>query len=237
MNTNAFNGDEFSGGPSDPYGTVTTETNEYSLFGSGSSGSSTTITGAPIGGPTCFFAVPGGLPCGSPLATDLFFQTYRAEITSLVHTGANTLVVGGMNFVAADGFGNDGIGVIAVSDDGSGSTLGLVDGQDLAFCETGFEPGVDATCPRFLNPLDRTVAQTFTFPPSSTLRTATLSTLASSVEGPASGFGPQRPNQLKLLFSSPQGPLALYVDNPWPARPGRTRRRRRAGAVRRTRRR
>jgi hypothetical protein len=173
-------------------------------------GPATPVTGTSIGGPTCFFALGGVSPCPGNLPTNLVFQTFRADITSSVHTGANSLVVGGMGFApAADGFGNDGVGVIAVSDNGSGSTVGLVDGQDLAFCESGNQ----GSCGRFLSPLDATVPQTFTFPSSASDRTGTLSTLASSVKGPASGGSPLRPNQLVLTFAP--GGQTQTLQNPW----------------------
>lgn len=150
------------------------------------------IQGTSIGGPTLFFTSG---------EHDFRFQAYAADITGLglVAPGSNTLTVSGLDFVSGRG-GNDGAGVIVVFDDGSPSaTIGIRDGLDLAFF--GFAP-----------PLDTTVPQTFTFPAAPIERTATLATLAGSVAGPASGFGPVRPNRLRITLDVGG---TFDIINPW----------------------
>jgi hypothetical protein len=61
---NQFNNDSFSDGPSPTYGATLTDSNQWSLSASGTTGSgSTTVTGISIGGPQCFFALGGVSPC------------------------------------------------------------------------------------------------------------------------------------------------------------------------------
>jgi hypothetical protein len=94
--------------------------------------------------------------------------------------------------------------VLVVYDEGGpAASIGVRDGLDLAFA--GFAP-----------PLDATVPQTFTFPASTSDRTATLATLAGTVLGPDAP-GP-RANQLSITFSPVGEPVVL--DNPWQSNQG-----------------
>lgn len=108
-----------------------------------------------IGGPTFFFT-EGGLPVHS--------STYRADITGLVSSGANALLVGGLDFDHL----NDGAGVMAIFDDGTSADIEVRDGNDLAFVG-------------FASPLDTTVAQTFNFAAAGVDRVADLTMFFSSV--------------------------------------------------------
>jgi hypothetical protein len=115
----------------------------------------TDVTGTLIGGPTLFFA-------------NIYSSSYRADITALglVGPGANSVSVGGLDFVYNNGAG---IVVIYSSPSEPEATIGLVDGNDLAFRDFG-------------PTLNTTVPQTFVFPASSSARTVPLTLLASSVE-------------------------------------------------------
>lgn len=87
-------------------------------------------------------------------------MTYRADITNdvTISPGMNTLKVGGLDF----GYRNDGAGIVVIIDDGSGtSDIQLRDGNDWAYIKSD---GV----------LKVTVAQTFSFAPESSDRTAEL---------------------------------------------------------------
>jgi len=111
------------------------------------------ITGTLLGGPTLFFS-------------DSYTSTYRADITSMVSQGSNTLNIADMDFDR-----NNGVGVFVIYDDGTDkSEIGLVDGNDCAYWD-------------FAPTLDTTVPQTFTFDAASSDRTAQLVTFASSVGG------------------------------------------------------
>ena len=115
---------------------------------------------------------------------DRYSYTYRADITNLnlVSPGANSLTITEMFFVGV----NNGAGVMVIIDDGSGeAVLELRDGDDIAFRD-------------FAPPADTTVPQTFTFPAASFDRTATISNFFGSVTGPASRFGPIRPNTIRV---------------------------------------
>jgi hypothetical protein len=163
----------------------------------------TAVSGTLIGGPTTFF-------------NSMIWTTFRADITGLglVTPGANTLTISGLDYVASDGFGNDGAGVPVVYDDGStAATIGLRDGQDLAFDPDAccLHPVTELTTPE----LRQTAAQTFGFAPSPVSRTANLATLAASVEGPASGHGSIRPHRLEITFGLPGGAGDTVVLNPW----------------------
>ncbi len=202
--TNVFNTDSFGNGPDDPFGSVSTSTAEYTISASLDSAGTSNVTGTLIGGPTLFFTS----------GVDFHFATYRADITNLglVASGSNTLTVSGLNFVGRDGFGNDGASVLVTYDDGSGSTLvGIRDGQDLAFY-----PGITLSPPTDLSASQRqTEPQTFTFAPSGTARTANIAALAASVEGPASGHGPLRPNRIKVTFGLPGNAGDTELMNPF----------------------
>ncbi len=92
-------------------------------------------------------------------------QAYRADITALglVTDGANSLSLDGMSFSA----NNDSAGIIVIYDDATmNQKIQILDGHDFA---------ADPTI--FIDPLDRTMAQTFTFNPLAFLRPATLDLL------------------------------------------------------------
>jgi hypothetical protein len=150
-----------------------------------------------IGGPTRFFDFPG--------VSGTYYSTYRSDITSLGswHAGANTIVVSGLDFPGCGCYGsppgiesgNDGAGALAVYDTGSGATINVRDGLDLAFQS-------------FVSPLDTTVPQTFTYPGSATARTGTLVNLVDSVE--STDPSTPRPNVLRVSFDG--GPATDYVN-------------------------
>ncbi|MBT8110567.1 MAG: hypothetical protein KJO27_07555 [Gammaproteobacteria bacterium] len=101
---------------------------------------------------------------------------YRADITGLglVSSGPNGLSISGLNF---DYLGvNNGAGIVVIYDDGSPAVIDLRDGHDHAY------QGQPA-------PLDATVAQTFSFAPSSVDRFAQIDMFYSSVRGTLSGGG------------------------------------------------
>jgi hypothetical protein len=137
-----------------------------------------TVTGTLIGGPTYFY-------------TNAYTTTYRADITGLgvVTTGANSIQVGGMDYVK-----NNGVGVVVIYDDGSTpSQIGIKDGSDCAYY-------------LFAPPLDTTVPQTFTFNAATVARQATLAILASSVEG-------NRPNVIRLTVGAVVSDLVDPLDD------------------------
>lgn len=120
------------------------------------------VTGKLIGGPTLFFR-------------DVKSSTYRSDITglNLVKPGSNSIEIKGLSF----GYRNNGAGIIVIFENGISSDIQLRDGNDLAYYE-------------FAPPLDTTVAQTFTFDPMTTDRTATLSMFFSSIQPENSEFRP-----------------------------------------------
>ncbi|MFN2557139.1 MAG: hypothetical protein ABR592_09770 [Nitriliruptorales bacterium] len=112
------------------------------------------VQGELIGGPTRFFA-------------DAHSSSFRADITDLGLVGAGTtpLSVEGLTFTRR----NNGVGVIVIyQEEGRSSEIILRDGNDLAFV-------------RFPGPLKTTVPQRYTFPASTTTRTATFAAMAGSV--------------------------------------------------------
>lgn len=141
----------------------------------------TSVTGTLIGGPAFFF---GGA----------YSSVYRADITSLglVGSGLNTLTV------TTPGYTNvsNGAGLLVVYDDGSPLVpIGVRDGVDLAFVN-------------FPDPRQGTIAQTFTFPPSSSNRVANLAMFFGSVAGNTSGFGALRPNRIDITVAGVTTALA-----------------------------
>lgn len=127
------------------------------------------ITGSLIGGQTFFF---GGA----------YSSAFRADITSLVNSGANSFQVSGCDFTEVC----NGAGVMVIYDDGSSTAeIELRDGLDLAFFG-------------FPEPRKSTVPQTFSFAPSSSDRLATLDMFFSSVSGSVSGGGPIRPSEINI---------------------------------------
>ncbi len=155
------------------------------------------VAGKKIGGNTKFYEQDAGAVHGREM-----YVTYRADITSLnlVTAGSNTLMINDLQFESNFPFGfpfvygNDGAGVVVIYDDGTlPATIGVHDGLDLAYY-------------RFTSPLETTVPQTFTFPASTSPRTATLATLAGSVAA-------SHPNQLSMTFAP--GGTPVVIDNPW----------------------
>jgi len=112
---------------------------------------------------------------------------FRADITSLglVSPGSNMLAVEGLDF------GNEsvesGAGVLVIVDDGTTSTLGILDGSDYAYIKC-FD--ADANC--FV-----TVKRMFTFPAASSARDGDLTMFFASVAGTASGGG-FRPSTVRV---------------------------------------
>lgn len=114
----------------------------------------TPVTGTPIGGPTNFFSV-------------VYFQAYRADITSLglVGPGENVIEVADID----SSFRSTGAGVLVIYDDGTPSDLQLVDGLDLTYWR--FEP-----------PLGEAIPVTFAFEPADVARTAQIPMFVGSAE-------------------------------------------------------
>ncbi len=134
------------------------------------------VNGVLIGGPNYFFSNDNG-------TIPIYSSTYRANLTSLgiVNAGANALAVEDLGF----DFANNGAGLIVIYSDGDlpAAELQLVDGNDLAY--------------RFFpSPRDAMEVQTFTFVPSTSERTASISMFFSSVRGLLSTGGLIRPNQV-----------------------------------------
>ena len=205
---NHFNVDAFANGPSNPYGAATVESAGYTISATYET-PGIPVTGQLIGGPKLFFTS----------GVDFRFATYRADITALglVAGGANTLTVSGLGFIGRDGFGNDGAGVLVNYQDAPGSsTIGIKDGQDLAF-----DPAVFLPEPTEVTAAERqTALQTFTFAASPMPRVAQLALIAASVEGDASGFGPFRPNRVEVKFGLTGGTGDVTLMNPFSSTSG-----------------
>ena len=148
-------------------------------------GSSTSVVGALIGGPT------------EVVADVLFASTYRADITSLglVTKGSNTLTLSDLSFNLA----NNGAGIIVIFDDGtSPGGIQIKDGSDFAYHALPF-------------PLNETVEQSFSFSSSTTDRTALLNLFFASVAGTASGGG-FRPTSIEVTTNGPNGATTIFSD-------------------------
>ncbi|MGE3165720.1 MAG: SdrD B-like domain-containing protein, partial [Planctomycetota bacterium] len=150
------------------------------------------VSGTLIGGPTQFF--------GSNIS-----YTYRADITSLnlIGPGVNNVTVQGKDFNRA----NNGASILAVINEGGrNSVIDVRDGQDLAFIN-------------FAPPLNTTVTQSFNFAPAAVDRTAELTLIAGSVEGPKSGSDPMRPNIARVVVGGVttdfDSPLASTDGDEW----------------------
>ncbi len=138
---------------------------------------SISIAGDLIGGPTFFFNA----------GSAIYLTTYRADVSSFISTGANSLSITGMDY----SFSNSGAGLLVIYDDGSATGIDIRDGQDLAFA-------------RFTPPLRETVPQLFTFDSAGSSRTATLSMFFASV-----GTGALRPT---LLRTTTDGEVTEYFN-------------------------
>jgi len=130
----------------------------------------TPVTGDFIGGDTTY-------------STNFVTVSYRAEITALVSPGANSLVIDELDFTQV----NDGAGVLVIFDDGSTSEIEIRDGNDYAF-RSDLPGGSTRT----------TVAQTFSFAPSTQEGTAALSLFFGAVAGTVSGAGDERPSTIEI---------------------------------------
>ena len=157
------------------------------------------VTGTSIGGPSFFYTAPTAEHPGS-----VYHRVFRADVTGLglVAAGVNTLTIADMAFVSILGsIGNVGAGVFVVYDSGGpASTIGIRDGLDLAYIN--FPP-----------PRDTTVPQTFSFAPSGSPRTATLSAFAGSVFNPNPEYG-FRTSRISVSFDL-GGIGDVVIDNPW----------------------
>jgi hypothetical protein len=132
--------------------------------------SGNSVTGALIGGPAYFF-------------DGAYASAFRADITNLglVEAGVNVLNVSGLEFTNV----SNGAGVMVIFSDGSSSAqIQIRDGVDLAFVN-------------FPEPRQSTVAQTFSFAPTSKDRIGQLNMFFASVSGTVSGFG-KRPTSIEV---------------------------------------
>ncbi len=159
----------------------------HSMMGNGddeivldAGGGAIPVMGTLIGGPTLFFTTQG--------AGDHWSSTYRADITGLglVAVGNNMITVTGGDFDQV----TNGASIIVVIDEGGvQKNISVFDGQDLAFIN-------------FAPPLDTTVPQVYNFAPSAFPRVADITLLAGSVQGPASGADPIRPNLVRITIGA-----------------------------------
>lgn len=141
----------------------------------------TAVTGTLIGGPIDIGTTPVSRS-----------YVYRADITSLVSDGANSLTIEDMDF---DGV-NHGAGVLVIVDDGSAiADIDVRDGNDFAYGK-----------PTIPESMQTTVEQTFNFVPSMEDRAATLDLMFASVFGTASG-GEFRPSAINVTVG---GVLEVY---------------------------
>ena len=116
---------------------------------------------------------------------------YRADITTLVSPGANSLSISGMDFDRV----NHGAGVLVIINDGSAPAhIDVLDGNDFAYAPYA--------------PLqDTTVEQVFSFAADTVNdRTATLDMMFASVAGDASG-GTFRPSSIKVTVGASGTPV------------------------------
>ncbi|GJM26017.1 MAG: hypothetical protein DHS20C16_24320 [Phycisphaerae bacterium] len=127
----------------------------------------TGVTGTLIGGPEEFYDDNG----------PVYVSTYRADITSLISTGQQTVGIANMDFDK----GSSGAGLVVLYHDGGAAHVEVQDGQDLAFIN--FSP-----------PLNATVPKTFTFAAGQAARSASLHLFAASVED-------ERSNRIRVQVS------------------------------------
>ncbi len=131
-------------------------------------------------------AVEGVFIGGRTFGTDVQQFTFRADITSLglVSPGSNTLLVSGLEFGSESV--ETGAGVMVIVDEGTSSTLRILDGSDYAYigCTEDFN-------------CQETVKRMFTFPASSSARDAELTMFFTSVSGTAS-TGNFRPSVVRV---------------------------------------
>jgi hypothetical protein len=132
----------------------------------------TPVTGTLIGGPTTFFSG---------------YQTtvYRADVTSLVASGANSLLVTPIAPGVPVNRINDGAGLLVIYEDGTDAEIGIVDGADVAFINA---PDL---------PREVTIPRTFTFTPEPVDRQADLTIFTASVSDDVDG-PPLRPTGITV---------------------------------------
>ncbi len=133
------------------------------------------VTGDAIGGNTLYSGSDG---------SGWVTVSYRADITSLVTSGPQSLLIGGLDFTRE----NDGAGVLVIYDDGTTAKLEVRDGNDYAHIRS---PGA----------LQVTVPQTFTFDPASVDRTAIIDLQVGSVADDT-GFLGARPNSIEVTVGT-----------------------------------
>jgi hypothetical protein len=131
------------------------------------------VTGDSIGGNTQF-------------RTDFVTVSYRADITSLVDSGHNLLVIDELDFTQV----NNGAGVLVIFDDGAPSEIEIRDGNDYAY-RSDLPGGV----------LRTTEPQTFYFTASTDSRAAALSFFFAAVEGRVSTAGTPRPSTIEITVA------------------------------------
>lgn len=144
----------------------------------------TPVTGNLIGGPTTFFSG---------------FQTtvYRADITAMVASGANSFLVTPIAPGVPVNRINDGAGLIVIYEDGSDAEIAIFDGADVAFINA---PDL---------PREVTVPKTFTFAPEAVDRLADLTIFTASVSDDVDG-PPLRPTGITVQAD---GTVVVVFDN------------------------
>jgi hypothetical protein len=139
------------------------------------------VTASFIGGNTKFLS-------------DHYTLTYRADVTGLVSSGANSLSIDGLDFTR----GSDGAGILVISDNGGAlSEIQVKDGNDWAFIGS---PGTD---------LKVTVPQTFTFDASNKDRFGAIDYHVGSVAGGFDNIGQFRPNSFEITVD---GVTSVFSD-------------------------
>ncbi len=136
------------------------------------------VTGLRIGGPTNFFF-------------SRWSTTYRADVTglNLITNGSNVVKVRGLNFRGI----SNGLGLAVIIDDGKNSgAIAIRDGNDNAFRD-------------FASPLDVTELQTYSFPPSSQERTASLAYFFGSV-------ATARPSTIEIMIDGSPATAEFEAD-------------------------
>lgn len=152
-------------------------TEQYTVAG-------TPVTGTLIGGPTTFFSG---------------YQTtvYRADVTSLVSSGVNSLLVTPIAPGVPVNRINDGAGLLVIYEDGTEAEIGIVDGADVAFINA---PDL---------PREVTIPRTFTFTPEPVDRQADLTIFTASVSDDVDG-PPLRPTSISV---EADGTVVVVFDN------------------------
>lgn len=114
-----------------------------------------------IGGPTKFFTDGGN--------GDVLFQTYRGDITDMIIPGSNTLTIEGLDFDYPAYPSASGAGVVVIYEEqNTSSEVHVRDGQDLAY-------------ENYVDELQTTVPQVFSFDPTIYDRVAKLVLLVGNV--------------------------------------------------------